>query len=135
MANGEVGRPAFEPTPEQRQMVKQLSAFGIPQSSICKMIVRDRNQPISDETLRKYFADELELGTQEANAKVAGQLFKAAMDGNLGAICFWLKTRARWRETPTEVELRGQVQHIPVHQDLPSVAEYQEAVRKVLSEF
>jgi len=33
---------------------------------------------------------------------VAGFLFKAASSGNVTAQIFWLKTRARWKETPSE---------------------------------
>jgi hypothetical protein len=49
-------------------------------------------------TLRKRFRDELDLGVAEANATVCGYLFAAAKAGNIPAIIFWLKTRARWRE-------------------------------------
>ena len=42
--------------------------------------------------------DELDRGVAEANATIAGYLFAAAKAGNIAAIIFWLKTRARWRE-------------------------------------
>ena len=34
-----------------------------------------------------------------ANAAIAGTLFSQAKKGNTAAAIFWLKTRARWKET------------------------------------
>lgn len=97
------GRPPFAPTEEQRQLVKDLATAGIPQPQICRMIRWPDGSPISEPTLRAHFRDELDLGLIEANAAVAGALFKQAMAGHVGAQAFWLKTRARWRETPQEI--------------------------------
>ena len=41
-------------------------------------------------------------GQTKANAQVAGFLFNSARNGNVTAQIFWLKTRARWKETPSE---------------------------------
>lgn len=98
------GRPPFKPTKEQRQMVAMLSGFGIPQEGICQLVKDDKGEPIHRETLMKHFRAELDRGVHEANVKVAGALFKAAIDqNNVGAMIFWLKTRARWKETPQQV--------------------------------
>ena len=51
-------------------------------------------------TLRKHFRAELDRGVAEANAVIAGCLFTAAKGGNIAAMIFWMKTRARWREQP-----------------------------------
>jgi hypothetical protein len=40
---------------------------------------------------------------------VAGFLFNSAKSGNVTAQIFWLKTRARWRETPVELKHSGSV--------------------------
>jgi hypothetical protein len=97
------GRPAFVPTKEQRNTVAMLSGFGIPHEGICQL-VKHEGEPISRETLQKYFRADLDRGVHEANTKVAGSLFKAAIDqNNVGAMIFWLKTRARWKETPQQV--------------------------------
>jgi hypothetical protein len=40
---------------------------------------------------------------------VAGFLFNSAKSGNVTAQIFWLKTRARWRETPAELKHSGSV--------------------------
>ena len=59
--------------------------------------------------LRKHYRDELDLGETKANAQVAGFLFNSARSGNVTAQIFWLKTRARWRETPLELRHSGSI--------------------------
>lgn len=90
-----MGRKPYEPTEKDRLQVKMLSAMGIPDYDIAKVM------QISPPTLRKYFFTELESGHIEANAQVAQSLFKQATDKdkpNVSAAIFWLKCRARWRE-------------------------------------
>lgn len=59
---------------------------------------------ISDETLRKYFGDELATGKTRTLAKVADSLVRQALAGNMTAAIFYLKTQGGWRET-SAVEL------------------------------
>lgn len=105
---GKRGRPAFEPTAEQRATVKMLTAFGIPQEHVCELVRHPDGKPIGIKTLHKYFRHELDTGEIEANAKVAGALYKSAVeDRNITAMIFWLKTRARWKESPQGHEFLG----------------------------
>jgi hypothetical protein len=64
---------------------------------------------VDPKTLRQHYREELDLGESKANAQVAGFLFSAAKNGNVTAQIFWLKTRARWRETPTELRHSGSI--------------------------
>ena len=97
----------FVPTEEQRQLVSQLAIAGISRSQITLMVRwADNDQPISLSTLERKFKRELTEGLINANTKVAGSLYKLALAGNLGAVCFWLKTRAGWREVE-RVEVTG----------------------------
>jgi hypothetical protein len=91
-----VGRRAHKPDPSQRRQVEALAAYGIPEADIARIL------GIDAKTLRKYYREELDLGEAKANAQVAGFLFAAAKSGNVTAMIFWLKTRARWREVPSE---------------------------------
>ena len=75
-----------------RERVRYLAGVGVRQDDIAKII------GCAPKTLRKRFRDELDRGVAEANATVCGYLFAAAKAGNIPAIIFWLKTRARWRE-------------------------------------
>jgi hypothetical protein len=81
-----------------------MAAMGVPQESICNLIRGRNGKPIDAKTLRKYFHEELATAAMKANVKVANALFRTATDpkGGMKAVTaqiFWLKTRARWRET------------------------------------
>lgn len=88
-----VGRPAHKPTEKDRDTAKRLSALGVPHEDIAKRL------KISADTLVKYYQEELDEGRIDANAAIAGTLFSQAKKGNTAAAIFWLKTRARWKET------------------------------------
>lgn len=93
------GRPAYEPSDKERLQVKTLAGMGVRDYEIAKVI------GLSEPTMRKHFAHELEVGHIEANAKVAQSLFKAATNPdkpNVVAAIFWLKARAGWREAEAE---------------------------------
>lgn len=64
---------------------------------------------VDPKTSRKHYRAELDLGETKANAQVAGYLFNAAKGGNVTAQRFWLKTRAKWRETPVELRHSGSI--------------------------
>lgn len=97
------GRKPFVPTPDQRAMVKAMIGYGIPEDEICLTVINPTSKkPISPHTIRKYFREEIDTGTITANAKVAQSLFrKATSEGpqSVTACIFWLKTRAKWKET------------------------------------
>jgi hypothetical protein len=78
--------------------------MGVPHEDICKLIIGTHGKPIDDKTLRKHFRRELDTAAIKANQAVAGALFRMATDpkGGMKAVTaqiFWLKTRARWKET------------------------------------
>jgi|1186.fasta_scaffold437160_1 hypothetical protein len=98
-----MGRRAHRPNPAQRRQVEALAAYGIPEAEISGVV------GIDPKTLRKFYREELDLGEAKANAQVAGFLFNAARSGNVTAQIFWLKTRAKWRETPLELKHSGSI--------------------------
>src|SRR5215207_1505169 len=98
-----MGRRAHKPDPTLRRQVEAMAAYGIPAGDI------GRTLGVDAKPLRKHYRDELDLGTTKANAQVAGFLFNSAKSGNVTAQIFWLKTRARWRETPTELKHSGSI--------------------------
>ena len=85
-------RKAFDVNDAVRERVRSLASVGVRQDDIARIIGCD------PKTLRKYCRDELDRGTAEANAEIAGRLFAIAKAGNVVAQIFWLKTRAHWRE-------------------------------------
>lgn len=92
-----------QPSDETRAQVFALSSFGVNQDEIGKFL------GISDDTLRKHYAAELDRASVERNAEVAAFLFRSASGSTIAdgasysdclkAAMFWLKTRAQWRET------------------------------------
>ena len=98
-----MGRRAHKPDPSLRRQVEALAAYGIPETDIGRVV------GIDPKTLRKHYREELDLGEAKANAQVAGYLFNAAKNGNVTAQIFWLKTRAKWRETPVELKHSGSI--------------------------
>jgi hypothetical protein len=97
------GRPRFEPTPEQRELVRTLSSIGVQQENICR-VIKNRGKPIDAKTLRLHFREELDEAELLANAAVGRSLFRFATDprGGMKAVVssiFWMKCRAGWRET------------------------------------
>ncbi len=94
-----MAQKAHKPTPEIRRQVETLVGFGMPQPDIARMV------GIGLMTLHKYYREELDAGEGKANAQVANSLFKMATSGNVAAAIFWMKTRARWRETAQEIDL------------------------------
>jgi len=89
-------RPRIRPTEGHRKMVRTLSAYGVPQDQIGRRIgIR------SAKTLRKYYREDLDRGTLDANANVAQTLFQMAISGkDPASTMFWLKCRAGWKDRP-----------------------------------
>ena len=97
---GKVGRPAIKRSEELAKRIKGMAAFGVTHEDIAK------TAGMSPDVLVKLYGEELKTAAIEANAQVAGMLFKQCQEGNVTAQIFWLKTRAKWSEK-TEVELTG----------------------------
>jgi hypothetical protein len=96
-----------------------MAACGTPQETMRQSVINGtRGTPIDLKTLRKAFRYELDQGMEISNAIVAQSLFKKATGSgpqSVTAAIFWLKTRARWRETSdgdamTNDELAANVQ-------------------------
>ena len=88
----------FVPEDKHRELVRNMAGYGFPQDDIRLMVRNKKDEPISRSTLKKHFEHELRVGKVTANYQVAGFLFKAAKEGNISAIIFWLKTQAKWKE-------------------------------------
>ncbi len=94
MPRKKVTKPTFKPTDEERKLVEQMCAVGIPQESIC-LVIRDG---IDSKTLRKHFRTELDTAKIKANATIGGKLFNKAIAGDTACLIFWAKTQMGWRE-------------------------------------
>lgn len=86
-----------EPTAKSRAEVTSLVSFGITQDDICTYL------GITKKTLEKHYRYEIDTACARANGQVANALYtKAVKGGDVTAMIFWLKTRARWRTNDIE---------------------------------
>ena len=122
--HGKPGRPRqpglefrFEPTQEQREVVKLLSGFAVSKDRICKCVRNpDTRRPIGVHTLERAFADELDTGAAELNALVVGKLAKKIQEGNIVAIIWTMKNLYGWadhREVHSTGELDAKIELTP----------------------
>ena len=88
-----VGRPKFEPTPEQRNIVERAAGFGFTQEKIAALI------GITKPTLEKHFREELDRGMAVTQFKVGNSLVENALAGNVAAQIWYTKSRMGWKET------------------------------------
>jgi len=92
----------FEPTQQQRVLVNMMSLNGVKHSEQAKAL------GITPKMLKKHFTEEIEYGRIVTTANVANALYRNAMDGNVTAQTFFLKSQAGWREADKlEISLEG----------------------------
>src|SRR5215469_1082715 len=76
------GRPAFQPSEEQRRIVEAMVGFGIPEAEICGLIRKANGRPIDGKTLRKkHFKEEIATGAAKVKWMV-GQFMIASILGH-----------------------------------------------------
>lgn len=101
-----MAKPRFEPTEEERQIIKGLAAYGVSHKQMVTIIRRPKGRapdlyPISLPTFKKYFREELETAELTANNNVAKALYETAVDrghkNHVQAAIFWLQARAQWK--------------------------------------
>lgn len=125
-----MARPSFQPSDDQRKQVELLAAFGIPVDQMVHLVFDKAGKSISENTLRKHFGPELATGKVKANAKIAQTLFNKAAGGDTTAMIFWLKTRARWKESQS-LELTG-ADGGPIEQLGMPASDFEKVARKVV---
>jgi hypothetical protein len=91
---------AFVPTDAHKMDVVMMSTNGI------KPHIQAESLGISMKVLNKYFKHELDYGKMRANTKVSNALYEKAIEGNVPAMIFWLKSQGGWREAD-RLELTG----------------------------
>jgi len=99
------GRPAFEPTEKDREMVEKLANWGVAEHHIAPLV----GDGINVMTLRKYFMTELERGRAKASAGIGQTLYQKAMSGDVASLIWWTKTQMRWTEAPRQIELSANI--------------------------
>lgn len=86
-------------TDETRDRVRMLKCCGVTNAMVASVL------GISEDTLERYYRDELAHGLADATSRIAGTLYQKALSGDTTAMIFWLKTRGGWRETVQNINL------------------------------
>ena len=84
--------------------VEAMAGFGLGAADIALVLAMDPSE------LQSIYQRELETGSIKANLRVSESLYRQALgDGRqaVTASIFWLKTRARWKETHAEENRAG----------------------------
>jgi hypothetical protein len=113
--------------PSHRHQVEAMAAYGIPEREIARVL------GVPPAELRATFPDELDTGAAKANSRVAENLYRKAIgDGREAVVAaiFWLKTRAKWRET-TVNEITGPDGMAPINEIVVRIVEPGEDVSKL----
>ena len=72
-----MARPAWKPTAKERETVKTMTGYGIPQHEIAATL------RVTKPTLEKHCRHELNTGMTQANSAVAASMFRMATKGPL----------------------------------------------------
>ena len=89
-----------------------MAAAGVTQEQMMKVI------GVTDPTFRKHYSDVYHEGKASGVAAVAETLYKMAVSGKVpSATFFFLKTQAKWRETPQDININQSVTHKHVDDD------------------
>lgn len=95
------GRPPYQPSDKDRRVVEMMAGWAIPEERIAKVLT------IDPKTLRKHFAEELEVGHAKLEAQLAQNLLRIAQGHDrqsLIATIFALKSRFGWVEQQPPVK-------------------------------
>ena len=87
------------PDPVVTARIEALAGYGLTGGEIAHVL------GIGEDILLAQHATSIESGRIKSNARVAESLFRKATGEGYGAVTaaiFWLKTRARWKETSVQ---------------------------------
>lgn len=74
------GRPEFVPTDAQKNLVKSMAGYRIPQDEMALLVINPgTNKPISETTLKKVFAEELAQGYANLRVRIMAASVRSAL--------------------------------------------------------
>lgn len=94
--------------------VERLAGLGMTRQQIHYFFRMGEEAWSTYEKRRPELVTAMAYGRSRQQAKVMGKLNEAIERGNLSAICFYLKTQCRWRETDRPGEEGGERAPLPV---------------------
>jgi hypothetical protein len=101
------GQPPFEPTKDQRTLIKLMAGFGIPHDRMRLGIPNPYSgRPISRDVLERAFAYELEVGSVDMDIAAMKSMAMQIKKGNVTMLIWYSKNRWGWRDS-YDAMLRG----------------------------
>jgi hypothetical protein len=88
-------------TKEQAEKVRMAACLGVPLERMPQLL------ELSKDLIRKHYMREVETGRDSVNGLVQAALLRNALEGNVTAQIFWLKSRAGWRDRDVVTHLHG----------------------------
>lgn len=104
---GSVGRPAFQITPDVIKQAESLAGRGMTQAQIAKALGMGESTLYEKLHAFPEFAEAIKRGKAKGIAVVAGKLMEKINALDTGAIIFYLKSQAGWREN-TQITVTGE---------------------------
>jgi hypothetical protein len=92
------GRQRLTIAPEQLPVIVKLAAKGVRELDIARAVGVSHQVWARQRVLQPEVADALDAGKQQMHDRLVGKLYAQAMDGNIVALLFLLKTRFGYRE-------------------------------------
>jgi IS30 family transposase len=102
-----MAKPRWNPSSEDLQQIEAMAASGLTQEQIAHNLGICRDTIYRHKKTNSRLSDAIKKGQAAGIEKVANALFNSAINGNVAAQIFYLKSRAGWRETggpPGEVQ-------------------------------
>jgi len=94
---------AYQREEKAAKLVELGKAIGYTHEQIARLI------GVSEDTLSRHYAEELEHGAERINAAIAANLARIASSGQdrtaVTAAIFWAKARMGWRDTAVAVDV------------------------------
>jgi hypothetical protein len=94
-----MARPRKDISDDQILEIERMAGFGLSEAQIAHCLGMHPDTLRSNKRMSDRVFQAIQKGKALAEQKIGGRLFDKALDGDLGAIVWWEKTRADRRET------------------------------------
>ena len=93
-----MARPKIEITKELCKKAEALAAQGLTSSQIASVLGMGESTLYEKQKEFTEFSESIKKGRDKGIASITNALFTTARGGNLGAMIFYLKNRAGWKD-------------------------------------
>lgn len=94
-----MARPRKDISDDQLLEIERMAGYGLSEAQIAHCLGMAPNTFARNKRMHERVLEAIQKGKANAEKAVGGRLFDKALQGDLGAIVWWEKTRADRRET------------------------------------